>query len=116
MPTAEELRRLDRVVDHIETHPEGWDQGQWVCDTAACIAGRTALMDGWQPYYSGSIVTPATNLVIKDGVVREVAVVARKLLGLDWDFANELFHPTNDLDDIQRLRAQLHELFDEVSE
>ena len=33
---------LERVYDHIATHPEMWDQETWRCETGMCFAGTMA--------------------------------------------------------------------------
>lgn len=40
---------LDRVLHHIKTNPETWDQGNWRCGARYCFAGHAALMGGWKP-------------------------------------------------------------------
>lgn len=38
------------VLDHIDAHPEQWEQGRWIgkaeCGTVACFAGWTVLLSG----------------------------------------------------------------------
>jgi hypothetical protein len=48
------LPLLQKALDHIEAHPEEWNQGSWGqtvqgCGTTACLAGHIALLDGWTP-------------------------------------------------------------------
>jgi hypothetical protein len=38
---------LTRTIQYIKNHPEEWDQSTFICDTAACFAGRAALLSGW---------------------------------------------------------------------
>lgn len=101
------LDLLDAVVAHIEAHPEQHNQGEWICGTAACVAGRTVLMSGWKPVYF-NLPALDTVSVEKDGQERGVRGLAQELLGLDRDTANELFWATNTVDDIRRIRDELH--------
>jgi hypothetical protein len=45
MPNAE---LAYRVLDHIDAHPESWDQTQWVCGTTACFAGWALRLSGYE--------------------------------------------------------------------
>jgi hypothetical protein len=35
-----------KVLDHIEAHPETWDQATWHCGTSHCFAGWAQIMSG----------------------------------------------------------------------
>lgn len=35
-----------RVIDHIDAHPQSWDQEHWVCGTSACFAGWAVRLSG----------------------------------------------------------------------
>lgn len=37
---------LQQTMQHITDHPEQHYQGRWICGTAACYAGRAALLSG----------------------------------------------------------------------
>lgn len=45
------LPLLRKVLDHIDAHPEEWQQATYgtgtACGTAACIAGHAMLMSGY---------------------------------------------------------------------
>ena len=43
-----------RVLDHIDAHPESWDQNVWGCGTAACFAG-------WAVRLSGGVIAGERN-------------------------------------------------------
>jgi hypothetical protein len=34
------------VLDHIDAHPEQWNQAKWDCGTAACFAGHAVRLSG----------------------------------------------------------------------
>lgn len=40
---------LQAAMDHIEAHPDEWNQATWVCGTVACLAGHIVLQAGAQP-------------------------------------------------------------------
>lgn len=40
---------LDKVLNHIKTNPETWDQSNWRCGTNYCFAGHAAILGGWRP-------------------------------------------------------------------
>lgn len=95
------------VLDHIDAHPEQWDQGAWwkhnECGTAGCFAGWTvalskAQLGGW-PVHPRVVVGKPEILGL---LVDEAAC---KLLGIPndiWDDrrgdVRSLFHPDNDRD------------------
>lgn len=52
-----------QVLDHIDAHPEQWEQGKWIgtveCGTVACFAGWTVLLsDGVIDTLSESVTVP----------------------------------------------------------
>ena len=73
-----------RVLDHIDAHPEQWDQGHWVaeaeCGTVGCFAGWAVMLSGYTVNDAVVIESPdgLTNL---DGLHIEAA--ADDLLGID---------------------------------
>jgi hypothetical protein len=42
------LDLLDAAIDHIEKHPETWDQGRYRCASGMCLAGWIAELGGGQ--------------------------------------------------------------------
>lgn len=104
-----DLDLIDRVMDHIDTHPEEWDQTTWSCSTAfggiaACFGVRAALIDGWQVVDSwGGMVEEGTG-----GPERHASDVAVGLLGIDFHVALRLFAATNTLDDLHSMVKQIH--------
>lgn len=76
-----------RVLDHIDAHPEQWDQGDWWrrtgCGTRGCFAGWALALSGVEmpdhPF--------ASDLVTVDGERFLLRAAAYGLLGLDPDGA-----------------------------
>jgi hypothetical protein len=101
------LDLLDRVMDHIDQHPEEWDQAAWFCGTAACFAGHAVLMDGWK-------IVHAFGDIEKDGKLDMADQVAQRLLGLPRREANRLFCASNTLDDLHSMVKQIHGAPDEA--
>lgn len=46
-----------KVLDHIDAHPEQWDQKHW-CGTAMCFAGWTVALSGIKVDEEGFIPLP----------------------------------------------------------
>lgn len=117
MPNVEMLRLVQK---QIHNEPESWNQRYWFtrsrrfmneawCGTRACVAGTAALLDGWSPAWEEGPTYSMTGHVHKDGVVAYVGDVARELLNLHEDEANELFFGSNSLDTVDELIDQLCE-------
>jgi hypothetical protein len=114
MANVEELKR---VRTHIRRYPEKLNMTVWVsahadfpedaassipreihnpCGTAACIAGRTVLLNGWTPIYQIDPDMDGENNLFaeycqKDGEIREIEDLASELLGLNHSEADYLF-------------------------
>jgi hypothetical protein len=81
----------------VHTLPE---ETAWSCGTAACLAGWTALHEGWRVRYNDP------ENVYRDGELGNVEYVARRALGLaEWQ-ATKLFQPLNTHWDLWRLACQ----------
>lgn len=100
------------VLDHIDAHPETWQQSEWWCGTGGCFAGWTATLSGEKP---GSC-----NLVWVGGTGMHVGTRAAQLLG----FANEVqmdslafeqIHPGRDIGEVDRDDEGEWELFSAVN-
>jgi hypothetical protein len=110
------LPEINRVLAHCEAHPKRHDQGMWLyipesgwtedeetlitdwqCHTTACLAGWTAILNGWKPEHIDSVLVcnPAT------GEIDSVPTVARKILGLTVEQAQVLFTRTTTVADIR---------------
>jgi hypothetical protein len=103
-----------RVLDHIDVHPEQWNQGLYIgkaeCGTVACFAGWTVLLSGARPVYG---VFNETATIEVDDRRLSVAEYAEELLGVsrwanedtedEWD----LFYEGNTRDDMESLVGQM---------
>jgi hypothetical protein len=101
--TAPNAELAWRVLDHIDAHPESWDQGLWWCDTSGCFAGWTCTLSGERPIDGGYDIDHVPNGT-------SVPERAAQLLGFkdreDLDAAGEavgdawLFCGDNDREDL----------------
>lgn len=108
-----------RVLEHIEAHPEQWNQRRWAvrseCGTSFCFAGHAVhlthpdalylfgldLLDGDERNHAVKVLIPGRP---GPEYVRDVAV---QLLGLsDYD-ARLLFHASNTLEHLHGYVDQL---------
>lgn len=97
---------LNKVREHIEDHPEEWDQYVWrsACGTTYCFAGLAALFDGAE-WAAG----PGGGLVVTSPDGEEcVASRAQRALGLTADEAQRLFETNNKIGDIDRHLAAIY--------
>jgi hypothetical protein len=115
MPNSEALWS---TLLHIEANPETWRQDRWVCGTAHCFAGHTAVtvlkatligelvpltkelattMNRWEVDY-GLSVCPWT-----EDDAPHVDDFARSVLGLTREQADDLFCATNTLPELRRM-------------
>lgn len=73
---------LEEVYDHIEAHPEQWDQGTWAleapCGTSMCFAGTTVFLKGFNLLFEGP----------DEDRYRE-ALYCKKPHGKRWDISNK---------------------------
>jgi hypothetical protein len=105
-----------RVLDHIDAHPEQWNQGLYIgkaeCGTVACFAGWTVLLFGARPIYFAYSVDQTRTIEV-DGRILDVADYAEELLGAsrwanegtedEWD----LFEVCNTREDLKNLIGQM---------
>lgn len=98
-----------RVLDHIDGHPEEWDQVTWFCGTSACFAGHSLLLSGCQLERTG-----VNRALVASGPERlvgvEVEYAAYDVLGVDPDQGEHddwLFDPDNDREKLGRLVAEI---------
>lgn len=100
---------LRRTIEHVEAHPDEWDQAHWAGDGADC--GTTCCLAGWACRLSGLRIDwdrqdgNGQAWWLTDG--RLISTTAQQLLGLTDTQAMELFYEGNDLDDLRRLVALL---------
>jgi hypothetical protein len=107
---------LRKTLEHIEAHPEEWDQAHWRCGTVMCFAGTACHLDG------GEWVGDLPVLLQRDGEPDDavwqpsigqghvhVVTRARRILGLTVGQSLCLFSAANDLGDLRRWVAALCE-------
>lgn len=112
-PVTINVPLLRKTLEHIEAHPEEWDQLTWRCETAMCFAGHAADLTGAQWVGSGKYITadPAIDhpLDIWSSGVTSASARAQTVLGLDEDQAAWLFAGSNTLDDLRCIVGELIE-------
>lgn len=110
---------LDRTLQYIEDHPEEWNQGEWVCNTAACFAGNALLLQGLRriwvdvaalgetcdcgcrdglPEVDGKVLASGNQLQVpKTGEEVRISDTAQCALGLTDEEAFNLFSAGNSM-------------------
>lgn len=97
---------LVKALNHIELHPEEWDQSRWFCGTKACLAGHICIQNGWAPIQPDGLDWDSprvTNGNRIDYVMPRAQILAR----LSDSEADYLFHSTRTMHD---LRAAVHNI------
>lgn len=105
MITGKELAQ--KVLDHIEAHPERHDQHRWVdnpydCGTSACLAGWTVLLNAQEGELPADTRVRLAHELSVDGNWESVA--AKLLLG-------DEFEPEWLTRDVSEQQEALHEAF-----
>ncbi|MDE2000739.1 MAG: hypothetical protein KGI52_17635 [Burkholderiales bacterium] len=83
------LERIKAILDHIEAHPETWNQRNWHCGTTHCFAGHAQL---------------AAGMLANDKTVR---ADAREWLSLTRAEADYYFARARTLDQLRELLVPL---------
>ncbi len=82
-----------------------WDQSTWAsrtgCGTVCCVAGKTALLNGWKPEFENG--ADYTIIFAKGGRTWPVDDIAQDVLGLTDEEADDLFEGVNSVEQIERL-------------
>lgn len=83
--TAPNAELAYRVLDHIDAHPEQWDQGHWVaeaeCGTVGCFAGWAVMLSGYMVNDEGTVIGSLGRVTKLDG--QHIEDAANVLLGID---------------------------------
>lgn len=85
---------MERVATYLADHPNRHQQGRWTCASGACYAGHAAILNGWQPMTDMGRARAAGlevclmdeyfgSFVEKDGVIKRVSTVAKKIFGIE---------------------------------
>lgn len=110
------IELMERVIAHIEQHPDDLDMGEWARGTTRCFGGWALELCGepleWIWYddrLTTGIIAPNSydpdKCIIKNTYVRHVRAVdrAKRVLDLTWDQVNELFYvPDEDVVDVAK--------------
>ena len=98
------------VLDHIDAHPELWEQGNYLrkteCGTVGCFAGWTCVLSG-----EGLVPGSGDGLYLASG--ERTSVRAEQLLGVSryvdehGDDGRDLFAWDNTREDLGRLVAEI---------
>jgi hypothetical protein len=102
-----------QVLDHLDAHPEQWNQRDWAiqrpCGTAFCFAGWAAVLSGREIlWWNADRVVIHGDYVVdaRDEEGRQwIGDAAREALGID-DSGN-LFASSNTREDLGRLVAEI---------
>jgi hypothetical protein len=117
--TAPNAELAYRVLDHIDAHPEQWDQGVYIgkveCGTVACFAGWTVLLSGLEPGWHRdssreSGYRETTNRTSTGESVSEAAeglLRASRYIDEGSDYERDLFEQFNTREDLDRLVAEI---------
>lgn len=108
-----------QVLEHIEAHPEEWDQGSWgrrigtsnACGTAYCFAGHAVRMAHPNAVFlfgeGTSTTDKARDVSIPGNGIIAIRFEAMKLLDLSTYACDVLFEASNTLDHLRDYVAQL---------
>lgn len=109
---------LTQTLEQIDNHPEDWNQKVWgttvdlpegnTCGTAYCFAGWAVKLAGYEPVFNCGTSRFAYDAHVADEV-REIAAIARDLLGLTWEQANQLFASHNTREDLHLITKKIIE-------
>jgi hypothetical protein len=98
-----------RVLDHIDAHPEEWDQTDWQCGTSACFAGWAIRFSGgvMDNDIDGTVVAGPAELIgmVADSAALKVLRITDRQAG--WNAGEWLFSDSNTREDLGRLVAEI---------
>ncbi len=114
------LAQIEHVAAETPDDGLGWDQTAWRCQTGMCFAGWAITLTGGRWWLNevteeneddGAILYAEDgdeNVFFEDGM-RLVGARSRatRILGLDWEQASALFHPTNNLRVLRQMVSDL---------
>jgi hypothetical protein len=101
------LPLLRKVLDHIDAHPDEWNQSTWgevtwasSCGTAFCVAGHALVMSGYTTRLRESS-DDELDFYDSDGLRVSPSAEACFLLGLTDGEADWLFDASNSRETVQ---------------
>ena len=106
-----------------------WDQATWatldrnvlkaamaaqnrhdpMCGTSMCLAGFVAYITGWKFHFPLDLNYEGADRAVKDGIARDIPMIAIDELGITREQADTLFAPSNSAEDIQYYAEQIVE-------
>lgn len=101
------------VLDHIDAHPEQWQQSTWMhktdCGTAACFAGWACFLSGEKPGDDELLgITLSTGVPIPDRAEQLLGASRFVYSLVDGELEDEdLFGEFNTREDLGRLVAEI---------
>lgn len=100
---------LRKTMEHIESHPQEWEQRHWICGSTACFAGHAVLIDGGESAFHHAYVIARTDDPAWHVHGGQISILrrAQHILGLTLAQAIDLFEGSNTMDD---LRIKVDEL------
>lgn len=111
------IELLQQTLQHIEDHPEEWNQHTWYtddpellpsgnqCGTAACFAGTAIILAGGTFEDCDSAYPPGR----RDGDALHAGDLAQALLGISLLDRSVLFGPANTVEELKDFVGQLCE-------
>jgi hypothetical protein len=113
--TAPNAELAWRVLDHIDAHPEQWNQGHWWCGTGGCFAGWSVVLAGKKMILEGG------DYRVSEAPYAEIGDVALEVLGIQSSYiktgtcscgcgvsgSENLFSGANDREELGRLVAEI---------
>jgi hypothetical protein len=117
-PTTPNAELAYRVLDHIDAHPEQWNQGRWIgkteCGTVGCFAGWAVVLSGAEPVIDYGDETGEYGASAElDGKADLISDMAERLLRANRWFdeggedEQDLFSEWNTREDLGRLVAEI---------
>ena len=95
-----------KTLEHIEAHPEEWNQGDWICESGMCYAGHAAHLAGAELVGALATFTAyAFGPESERGI--HVSDYARRVLGLGDGEAQRMFYGENTLEDLRGMVESL---------
>lgn len=107
------MEMIDKILDHIEAHPETWNQKSWAqkvdCGTAFCVAGHAVAMTYPKAQFLFDQYWKTADVVElePDGEERHVSELAREILDLNEYQGDALFDEANTLSDLRAKAERL---------
>lgn len=96
-----------KAIQRIKRHPETWNQRNWHCGTAFCMAGHVCLLAGYEPVNPEASDHDLDGMAVKKprGNKIDIPDAAMKALGFKMEDHYYGIHPLfESCNSIERLR------------